>query len=177
MAGNVDTRLQRLEEGRADALILAAAGLDRLGRGAVITRRLEPDEMLGAPAQGALGIGCRADDEETREALLTMEDPIARATASVERELLQFLRGGCRAPVGARGFFEGEEGSRRLKLVGRVLSLDGRECIEDELSEPFALPSPSSPSKKSSLSSSLGSLLAEKLLARGAARLIDAARV
>lgn len=184
MAGNVDTRLQRLEEGRADALILASAGLDRLGRGAVITRRLEPDEMLGAPAQGALGIGCRADDDETRRALLTMEDALTRAAAEAERDLLHFLRGGCRAPVGARGFFEGEEGSRTLKLVGRVLSLDGRECLEDEMSEPFELPSyssfPSSPSKKSSslsLSSSLGRLLAEKLLARGAARLIDAARV
>ena len=69
MAGNVDTRLQRLEEGRADALILACAGLDRLGRGGVITRRLEPDEMLGAPAQGALGVSCRADDAETIAAL------------------------------------------------------------------------------------------------------------
>ena len=141
MAGNVDTRLQRLEEGRADALILASAGLDRLGKGAVITRRLEPDEMLGAPAQGALGIGCRADDEETRISLLKMEDPASRVAAMVERELLHFLRGGCRAPVGARGFFEGEEGSRTLKLVGRVLSLDGRECLEDEMSEPWRTPS------------------------------------
>ncbi|HQQ76343.1 MAG TPA: hydroxymethylbilane synthase [Thermoanaerobaculia bacterium] len=173
MAGNVDTRLQRLEEGRADALILASAGLDRLGRGAVITRRLEPDEMLGAPAQGALGIGCRADDEETRISLLKMEDPIARAAAVVERDLLHFLRGGCRAPVGASASVVGG----RLVLRGRVLSLDGRECLEDEMSEPYTPAFPSSPSKKSSLSSSLGSLLAEKLLARGAARLIDAARV
>ena len=178
MAGNVDTRLQRLEEGRADALVLASAGLDRLGRSAVITRRLEPGEMLGAPAQGALGIGCRADDEETRDSLLRMEDPIARATASVERDLLQFLRGGCRAPVGASASVVGG----RLVLRGRVLSLDGNECLEDELSELFELPSPSSPSEKSpsslspSPSSSLGRLLAEKLLARGAARLIDAAR-
>jgi hydroxymethylbilane synthase len=183
MAGNVDTRLQRLEEGRADALILASAGLDRLGRGAVITRRLEADEMLGAPAQGALGIGCRADGEETREILLKMEDPATRVAAEAERALLHFLRGGCRAPVGARGFLEGEEGRLRLKLVGRVLSLDGRECLEDEVSEPFELPSPSfsSPSKKSplsaSFSSTLGRRLAERLLARGAARLIDAARL
>jgi hydroxymethylbilane synthase len=180
MAGNVDTRLQRLEEGRADALILASAGLDRLGKGAVITRRLEPAEMLGAPAQGALGIGCRADDEETRISLLKMEDPTSRACAVIERDLLHFLRGGCRAPVGASASVEGA----RLVLRGRVLSLDGRECLEDELSEPFEPPplssSPSSPSKKSfsslSSSSSLGRLLAEKLLARGAARLIDAAR-
>lgn len=177
MAGNVDTRLQRLEEGRADALILASAGLDRLGRGAVITRRLSPDEMLGAPAQGALGIGCRADDEETRISLLKMEDPTSRACAVVERDLLHFLRGGCRAPVGASARVEGG----RLTLRGRVLSLDGRECLEDEMTEPWELPSPTSFSKKSSsslsLSSSLGRLLAEKLLARGAARLIDAARV
>lgn len=184
MAGNVDTRLQRLEEGRADALVLACAGLDRLGRGGVITRRLEPDEMLGAPAQGALGVGCRADDAETIAALELMDDLPSRVAAEAERELLFCLRGGCRAPVGARGFLEGEEGSRSLRLVGRVLSLDGRECLEDEMSEPFALspsPSPSSPSENPFLSlsssSSLGRLLAERLLARGAARLIDAARV
>ena len=196
MAGNVDTRLQRLEEGRADALVLACAVLDRLGRGGVITRRLERDEMLGAPAQGALAVCCRADDAETREILARMEDPPSRTAAAVERDLLQFLRGGCRAPVGARGFLEGEEGNLRLKLVGRVLSLDGRECLEDELSEPFAPPplssptlssssssslsssslSKKSPSSSSSSSSSLGRALAERLLARGAARLIDAAR-
>ena len=171
MAGNVDTRLQRLEEGRADALVLACAGLDRLGRGGVITRRLESDEMLGAPAQGALGISCRADDAGTIAALSAMEHQPTRVAAEAERELLQFLRGGCRAPVGARGFLEGEEGNLRLKLVGRVLSLDGRECLEEELSEPYA-PSPSS----SSSSSSLGRALAERLLSRGAARLVDAAR-
>jgi hydroxymethylbilane synthase len=172
MAGNVDTRLQRLEEGRADALILACAGLDRLGRGGVITRRLERDEMLGAPAQGALGVGCRADDAETIAALQAMEDFETRVAVEAERDLLHFLRGGCRAPVGARGFFEGEEGRRTLRLVGRVLSLDGRECLEDELSESAPQPSPSYPSKKSPL----GRALAERLLGRGAARLIDAAR-
>ncbi len=177
-AGNVDTRLQRLEEGRADALILACAGLDRLDRGSVITRRLEPDEMLGAPAQGALGIGCREDDAETLAALQLMDDFASRVAAEAERELLNFLRGGCRAPVGARGFLEGEEGNLTLRLVGRVLSLDGQECLEDEMSAPFPQPSPSSSSKKSpsSSSSSIGRLLAERLLARGAARLIDAAR-
>jgi hydroxymethylbilane synthase len=184
IAGNVDTRLRRLDEGRADALVLACAGLDRLGKGGVVTRRLERDEMLGAPAQGALGISCREDDAETREILARMEDPPSRAAATAERALLQYLRGGCRAPVGARGFLEGEEGNLRLKLVGRVLSLDGKECLEEELSEPWAPQavaapaSTSSPSKKSSSSSSssLGRRLAERLLERGAARLIDAAR-
>jgi len=168
MAGNVDTRLQRLEEGRADALILACAGLDRLGRGGVITRRLERDEMLGAPAQGALGVGCREDDAETLAALKTMEHRPTRVAVEAERELLQFLRGGCRAPVGARGFLEGEEGRQTLKLTGRVLSLDGRECLEDEMSAPLA----DLLSKKIFV----GRTLAERLLARGAARLIDAAR-
>ncbi|HQR47524.1 MAG TPA: hydroxymethylbilane synthase [Thermoanaerobaculia bacterium] len=172
MAGNVDTRLSRLEEGRADALVLAAAGLDRLGRAHVIACRLGPDEMLGAPAQGALGIGCRADDAATREVLAAMDDPATRVAAEAERDLLHFLRGGCRAPVGARGFFEGEGGSRRLVLVGRVLSLDGRECLEDELGESTPPPFPSSPSFRSSL----GRVLAERLLARGAARLIDVSR-
>ncbi len=172
MAGNVDTRLARLEEGRADALILASAGLDRLGKGSVITRRLEPDEMLGAPAQGALGIGCRAGDAETIAALRTMDDFATRAAVEAERDLLHFLRGGCRAPVGARGFLEGEEGRRTLKLVGRVLSLDGRECLEDELGASLSQPSAFLLSQKSPL----GRALAERLLARGAARLIDAAR-
>jgi len=169
MAGNVDTRLQRLEEGRADALILACAGLDRLGRGGVITRRLEPDEMLGAPAQGALGVGCRESDAETIAALEKMDDLFSRVAAEAEREFLSCLRGGCRAPVGARGFLEGEEGSRTLRLVGRVLSLDGRECLEEEMSAPLA----DLLSKKIFL----GRAVAERLLARGAARLIDAARV
>jgi hydroxymethylbilane synthase len=168
MAGNVDTRLQRLEEGRADALILACAGLDRLGRGGVITRRLEGDEMLGAPAQGALGVGCREDDAETLAALQTMEDMPTRVATEVERELLQFLKGGCRAPVGARGFLEGEEGSQTLRLAARVLSLNGRECFDEEMSAPLA----DLLSKKIFL----GRALAERLLARGAARLIDAAR-
>ena len=171
MAGNVDTRLRRLEEGHADALILASAGLDRLGRGTVIARRLEPDEMLGAPAQGALGIGCRADDRETRSVLGAMEDPCTRAAAEAERDLLHFLRGGCRAPVGASAILEGA----CLVLRGRVLSLDGTECLEDEVSEPFALPIASLSSERSPVSS-LGRVLAERLLSRGAARLVDASR-
>jgi hydroxymethylbilane synthase len=175
MAGNVDTRLQRLEEGRADALVLACAGLDRLGRGGVITARLSPEEMLGASAQGALGIMCREGDDETTGLLRRLEDPRARAEVEAERELLRLLRGGCRAPVGSRGFFKGEEGNGTLKLVGRVLSLDGTELIEEAATVLVALSS--SPSERSSLSFlPLARSLAERLLAHGAARLIDAAR-
>jgi hydroxymethylbilane synthase len=175
MAGNVDTRLQRLEEGRADALLLACAGLDRLGRGGVITARLSPEEMLGAPAQGALGIMCREGDDEMTGLLRRLEDRRARAEVEAERELLRLLRGGCRAPVGSRGFFKGEEGNGTLKLVGRVLSLDGTELIEEAATVLVALSS--SPSERSSLSFlPLARSLAERLLAHGAARLIDAAR-
>ncbi len=113
MAGNVDTRLQRLEEGRADALILASAGLDRLGKGAVITRRLEPDEMLGAPAQGALGIGCRADDEETQDFSAEDGRPRRRERPPVERtSLCNFLEGVSRARS-VRERFPGEEAAGR----------------------------------------------------------------
>jgi hydroxymethylbilane synthase len=163
MAGNVDTRLARLEEGRADALLLAAAGLDRLGRSPVIARRLPVEEFLPAPAQGALAMVCRADDVRTRGALATQDDTASHATAEAERALLRHLRGGCRAPVGALATLE--DGTLRLR--GRVLSLDGRETLEGEES-----------GRCVSVADAveLGRRLAERLLADGATRLIDASR-
>jgi hydroxymethylbilane synthase len=163
MAGNVDTRLGRLEEGRAEALLLACAGLDRLSKGGVISRRLPPEELLPAPAQGALAMVCRADDLRAREALSTQDDLAAHATAEAERSLLQHLRGGCRAPVGALATLEGGV----LSLRGRVLSLDGSECLEDEASGRAATVADAV---------AVGQRLAEKLLVRGATRLVDAAR-
>ena len=163
MAGNVDTRLSRLEEGRADALLLACAGLDRLSRASVIARRLPPEELLPAPAQGALAMVCRADDVRAREALATQDDLSAHATAEAERSLLRHLRGGCRAPVGALATLE----TGVLRLRGRVLSLDGSECLEDEASGRVATVTDAV---------EVGRALAGKLLARGATRLVDAAR-
>ncbi len=163
MAGNVDTRLARLEEGRAEALLLACAGLDRLSRGGVISRRLPPEELLPAPAQGALAMVCRADDVRVLRALATQDDFAAHATAQAERSLLRHLRGGCRAPVGALAVLEG----RRLVLRGRVLSLDGSECLEDEASGPAATVADAV---------AVGEALAGRLLALGATRLVDAAR-
>ena len=163
MAGNVDTRLARLEEGRAEALLLACAGLDRLSKGGVISRRLPAEELLPAPAQGALAMVCRADDVRTREALATQDDFAAHATAEAERSLLHHLRGGCRAPVGALATLE----DGLLRLRGRVLSLDGSECLEDEASGRAAGVADAV---------AVGKALAEKLLARGATRLVDAAR-
>jgi len=128
MPGNVDTRLQRLEEGRADALLLAVSGLVRLGRSERITRRLDVDEFLPAPGQGALALVCRADDAGTRGALKGWDHAATRAAVLAERALLSALRGGCRAPVGTIATVE----NGTLKLRARVLSLDGRESFEGE---------------------------------------------
>jgi hydroxymethylbilane synthase len=161
MAGNVDTRLRRLEEGRADALVLACAGLDRLSLGERITQRIPLGELLAAPAQGALGISCRRDDTDTAAALGTLDDPATSAAAASERSLLNALRAGCRAPVAALAT-PGEGGA--LVLRARVLALDGAEMLEDEASGPVSDPL------------GLGRLLAERLLARGAQRLVSEAR-
>ena len=163
MAGNVDTRLARLEEGRADALLLAAAGLDRLGRSPVIARRLPVEEFLPAPAQGALAMVCREDDGRARAALATQDDGASHATAEAERALLRFLRGGCRAPVGAHATLDGGT----LRLRGRVLSLDGREALDGEEAGPCA---------SVAEAVDIGRRLAERLLAAGATALIDASR-
>jgi len=161
MAGNVDTRLRRLEEGRADALILACAGLDRLGLSERITLRIPLDELLAAPAQGALGISCRRDDEAAAAAIATLDDPLANAAAAAERSLLNALRAGCRAPVAALAT-RAEDG--RLSLRARVLALDGSRMLEDEARGPAADPA------------ALGRLVAERLLARGAQELVTEAR-
>jgi len=160
LAGNVDTRLRKLEEGVADSLLLACAGLDRLSLSARIARRLDPAEFLPAPGQGALAMVCRAADGETARALATQDDPAARATALAERSFLHHLRGGCRAPVGASARIDGEG----IHLVGAVLSLDGSERIEARGSAP------------SGDAVELGRRLAEDALSRGAARLVAASR-
>lgn len=161
MAGNVDTRLRRLEEGRADALVLACAGLDRLSLGERITQRIPLEELLAAPAQGALGVSCRRDDAGTAAALETLDDPETNAAAAAERSLLNALRAGCRAPVAALAT-AGEGGS--LVLRARVLALDGSEMLEDEAAGTTADPP------------GLGRLLAERLLTRGAWKLVSEAR-
>lgn len=161
MAGNVDTRLRRLEEGRADALILACAGLDRLSFGERITLRIPLEELLSAPAQGALGISCRRDDARASAAIAALDDPLTNAAAAAERSLLNALRAGCRAPVAALAT-AGDGGT--LVLRARVLALDGSEMLEDEVTGPLADPL------------GLGRALAERLLSRGAQRLVTEAR-
>ena len=160
LAGNVDTRLRKLEEGVADALLLACAGLDRLGLSGKITKRLEPEELLSAPGQGALAMVCLGVDERTKGLVGSQDDAASRAAVAAERSFLNALRGGCRAPVGARADVEGG----RLRLRGTVLSLTGQERLDAEGVASLAE------------AEALGRRLAEELLGRGASRLVAAAR-
>jgi hydroxymethylbilane synthase len=110
--GNVDTRLSLVRNGSCDAVLLARAGLSRLGRLDEVTESLDPLQMLPAPGQGALAIECRADRPELMEALTPLDDPDTRACVSAERALLATLEAGCTAPVGALAeVVEGESGT------------------------------------------------------------------
>ena len=100
--GNVDTRLKKLADGQFDALVLAHAGLVRLGLEAAISQLFEPDAFLPAIGQGALGIETRADDRATLAAVAPLDDPATHREVVAERALLAALQGGCSAPIGAR---------------------------------------------------------------------------
>jgi hydroxymethylbilane synthase len=123
--GNVDTRLAKLTQGKADAIILAAAGLDRLQKTGVIRERFAPEVLCPAPGQGALAIECRAGDESIHAALLPLEDPDTRHAITAERQCLAALGGGCLVPIGAYCHRTGDEWS--LRAV--VASPDGRQMI------------------------------------------------
>lgn len=125
--GNVDTRIQKLDDGEFDAIILAEAGLRRLGHGNRISSLLVPPLMLHAVGQGALGIECREDDQFIIDLLGKISDANVAAAVSAERSLLRDLRAGCHAPVGTTTGFT-EDGS--LTLRGVVLSLDGTDRLE-----------------------------------------------
>jgi len=121
--GNVDTRLRRLDEGEVDALVIAAAGLDRLGRGTRIDQRIDPDVLTPAPAQGALAIQARRSDSSLRDALAALDQPEIRLAVEAERTVLSATGGTCRAPVGALGSVDGD---RFTLIVGGVNS-DGSD--------------------------------------------------
>lgn len=168
LRGNVDTRLGRVGND-LDAVVLAAAGLDRLGRAGVITERFPLDAVPTAPGQGALAIEVRTDDaaaQPLRDGLLALDDAEARACAEAERALLSALEAGCAAPVGARARLTPgpeETGARRLVLTAAVYALDGTSSLvlSDEIAWRGGDVSPTA----------LGETLARALLARGAADL------
>jgi hydroxymethylbilane synthase len=155
--GNVETRLRKLEEQNLDATILAEAGLKRLGLADRITELLDPSWMLPAVGQGALGLECRTDDDETRRILEQLNDMATRQAVLAERAFLRAMGGGCQVPMGAFGvLLDGV-----LHLRAAVLSPDGRQRVEMD---------------DSSLSADaevLGQRVAHQLLARGADKLLE----
>ena len=123
--GNVDTRIALVRDGALDGVVLARAGLARLGRLADVAEAIDPLQMLPAPGQGALAVECRADDEVTLAALAVLDDPDTRACVTAERAVLAALEAGCSAPVGALAeVVEGEDGLE-LSLRAFVGAVDG----------------------------------------------------
>ena len=127
LRGNVDTRLRKLEQGEYDAVILAAAGLKRLGKTELIKQIIPVEIMCPAAGQGALGIEIRGGDAKTRELLRFLNDPNARAATTCERALLNSLGGGCQVPIGA--FAEKKNGKLHLESI--VADPDGSKLLRD----------------------------------------------
>ena len=155
LRGNVDTRVRKLEEGEYDAIILAAAGLTRLGKTQFVKEYLSENFVCPAAGQGALGIEIRMGDLQTRRHLEFLNDPAARATTTCERALLSKLGGGCQVPIGA--FAEMRDGV--LWLTGVVARPDGSEVLREQQAggDPVAL----------------GEKVGETLLRRGAAQILE----
>jgi len=129
LRGNVDTRLKKVAAGEFDAIVLATAGINRLGASDKITEIIPPKIMLPAVGQGALGIETRADDRETSRFVAALDDLESHAAVTAERALLRELEGGCQIPLGAWARFENGE----LRLEACVFSADGKEFVRKEL--------------------------------------------
>ena len=123
--GNVDTRLRKVTEGDLDAIVVARAGLVRLGRHAEVSEILDPSLMLPAPAQGALAVECRDEDADLIDALALLDDQATRAAVTAERTLLATLEAGCSAPVAGLA----EVNEQMIHLRGAVFSPDGRVAL------------------------------------------------
>jgi hydroxymethylbilane synthase len=157
LRGNVDTRIRKLREGDMSAIVLAAAGIKRLGLGNVITEYIDYDIILPAPGQGALALEIREDDLRTWEICSRLDYAPTRASVMAERSFLRSLGGGCQVPVGALGQVAD---SNRLRLLGVVLSPDGASGIRDELTGSM------------DEAEAVGVRLAEKLIAQGAGEIL-----
>ncbi len=154
--GNVETRLRKLAEQDLDALVLAQAGLERLGLREVITEVLDPTWMLPAVGQGALGLECRAGDRDTLAVLERLNDPCTRRAVLAERALLRALGGGCQVPIGAATVIANDT----LSLRGVVLDPNGKQRMEGDIAGPVEK------------AEELGRRLAQQLLQQGAGQLI-----
>ncbi len=160
LRGNVDTRLRRLDAGDMDAIVLACAGLIRLGLESRIGARLDPKMCLPAVAQGAIGIECRAGDTRTLGLVTELNHPTTRTAVDAERAFAHRLGGSCQSPIAAHARLEGQ----CLILDGLVAEPDGSRLLRDTLSGGVADPT------------ALGRQLAERILAAGAGPLLERLR-
>jgi hydroxymethylbilane synthase len=158
LRGNVDTRLAQVRSAKYDAIILALAGLKRLGLADHVSDVMGGDDWLPAVGQGALGIICRANDERTRGILAVLDDDRTHRATAAERAFLRELEGGCQVPIAARATADADG----VRLQGLVASLDGSEILRSE--------------KSGAVAEDVGRALATGLLERGAGRILSAVR-
>ncbi|MEP6572057.1 MAG: hydroxymethylbilane synthase [Gemmatimonadota bacterium] len=155
LRGNVDTRVRRVFAGEYDAIVLAAAGLERIGLADAITEYLDIDTMIPAPGQGALALQCRQNDDSILDLLRRIDEPRVRAAVDAERSFLAALGGGCSAPIAAHAHvLPGRPAT--LRLLGSVIAPDGRQSVRAEGEAPLAE------------ATELGARLAADAIARGA---------
>jgi hydroxymethylbilane synthase len=158
--GNVDTRLRKLDEGRFDAIVLASAGLKRLGLGARISAPISHADCVPAPGQGIIAIQVRTEDTAARSTIAALNDPAAAASLEAERALVAALGGGCQLPLGAIAVPAGDN----LDMQALVTSSDGRRCVRQHGTGPARQ------------AAELGRRLADKLAAAGAIAILDEVR-
>ena len=176
--GNVETRLKKLDDGEFDAMILASAGLNRLGFGSRIRHFLERPDFLPAVGQGALGLETRADDAETIARVAPLADEATFLSVLAERSLLATLQGGCLVPIGALGTLASStqsaeinaSNSQTLRLDAQILSFDGKTAFQTVATQTFdaAL----SNDEKQEIAEQLGRDAAQTLLDQGATELV-----
>ncbi|WSC90618.1 hydroxymethylbilane synthase [Streptosporangium sp. NBC_01639] len=154
--GNADTRIGKVASGELQGVVLAAAGLGRLGRVAEISQIFEVEEMLPAPGQGALAVECRADRDDLIAFLSVLDDARTRAAVTAERAVLNALEAGCAAPVGAYSADDGQN----LILTAAVVAVDGRRAVRKSTAGTLSAPM------------DLGRDLAAEMIAEGAGTLI-----
>ena len=162
LRGNVPTRIERLQHGEYDAIVLAAAGLTRLGLAQHVSEFLSPESFPPAVSQGVIGVCARSDDRETRRWLAALDEPEARLAATAERALLRRLEGGCQVPLGALATVQGGN----LTLMACICALDGARHLTARGQAPAV----------DTEAEALGVRVAEELLARGAADLMEKER-
>ena len=158
LRGNLDTRIRKLDEKQYDAILLACAGLDRLGYQHRIVERLSVQQLCPAVGQGALGIEIRDTDDTTRNRLQCLHHTTTHSAVTAERAFLRRLGGGCQVPIAGHAWIK----ESRLEMLGVVASTDGQQLFRDQASAPIEQ------------AAELGAQLAERLLASGASEILKA---